>query len=356
MTTKDFRSAWWRHLAWLVFAWVAGGAFAQGSGPSWAVDLPGAHDHPLIQRYKDSWLYAHQQQAFDITRFPGKLGLGPRNEMLAPVEVEGSITRLLYLAPLGKSPVEVFRNYEQALVAAGFKAVVQCTPRVPKCDNMRYGFDDRYGALKQVNHNASRERHPEGSALNKNIYQASGGSNMMGTEDIHFTYGTLTRGGNTVHVMVHTGKVYSTEFAGTYIEIAEPRAMTTGQVTVNANAIQAGLQAEGKIALYGLYFDTGKAEVKPESKAQLDEIGKLLKAQPALKVFLVGHTDNQGALDANQALSQQRAQAVADALAKGYQIDARRLTARGVASLSPVASNADEAGRARNRRVELVLP
>jgi outer membrane protein OmpA-like peptidoglycan-associated protein len=343
-------------LAGLAFAWLASGAIAQGSGPSWAEDLPGAKDHPLIQRFKDSWLYAYQQQPFDATRFPGKLGLGPRNEMLAPAEVEGTITRLLYLAPLGKTPVEVFRNYEQALTAAGFKPVVQCTPKVPKCDVMRYGFDDRYSGLKQVNRNVSQDRHPEGSPLYKNIYHASGGINMMGTEDIYFTYDTLTRGGTTVHVLVHTGKVYSTDFTGTYIEIAEPKAMTGGQVTVNADALQTGLKADGKIALYGIYFDTGKAEVKPESKAQLDEIAKLLKVQPALKVFLVGHTDNQGTLDANQALSQQRAQAVADALAKGYQIDARRFMARGVASLAPVASNAEEAGRARNRRVELVLP
>ena len=61
-----------------------------------------------------------------------------------------------------------------------------------------------------------------------------------------------------------------------------------------------------------------------------------------------------GAADANVTLSQQRAQAVVDALVKGYAIDTRRLAARGVAGLAPVAANTDDAGRARNRRVELV--
>jgi OOP family OmpA-OmpF porin len=329
---------------------------AANSSPSWAIDVPGGQDHPLLQRFKDSWLTAYQQQAFDATTFPGKLGLDSGNQMLAPVPVEGRITRLVYFAPLGKSPLEVQRNYEQALAAAGFKTAVSCTPKVRGCENMRHGFDDRYNQLKQVDYSANRARHPEGSALNKNMYNANGGTNMMGTEDIYFTYGTLARNGSTVHVMIHSGKIYSSDFVGSYIEIAEPQAMTTGQVTVNADAIKTGLQTEGKIALYGIYFDTGKAEVKPESKAQLDEIAKLLKAQPALRAILVGHTDNQGGIDANITLSQQRAQAVADALSRGYAIDGKRLSARGVASLAPVAANTVEAGRAKNRRVELVLP
>jgi outer membrane protein OmpA-like peptidoglycan-associated protein len=130
--------------------------------------------------------------------------------------------------------------------------------------------------------------------------------------------------------------------------------MKAGNVTVSADELGKGLAAEGKIALYGVYFDTGKAELKPESKTQLDEMGKLLNQNKLLKVVIVGHTDNQGSMDANAALSQKRAEAVVAALSGGYKIDAKRLLARGVASLAPVASNGSEAGRARNRRVELV--
>ncbi|MDB5848590.1 MAG: outer membrane protein precursor, partial [Rhodoferax sp.] len=104
-----------------------------------------------------------------------------------------------------------------------------------------------------------------------------------------------------------------------------------------------------------IYFDTGKSEVKAESRPQLEEMAKLLQSQPALKVYVVGHTDNQGTLDANLTLSQQRAQVVGAALASGYKIDARRIATKGVASLAPVASNAADPGRARNRRVELVV-
>lgn len=342
-------------LAGLALACTLGGlAQPAAASPSWATDVAGGQDHPLLQRYNDAWLIAYQQQSFAQTTFPGKLGLDNKNHFLAPVTVEGQVTRLVYLAPVGKTPLEVHRNYEQALAAAGFKAVVSCTPSQPQCEKMRYGFvDERYDQLKQANFAASRDRQSDPKLAD--AMRGLGGVNMVGTEDLFFTYGTLSRNGATVHVMVNTGKIYSSPFVGTYIEIAEPKAMLGGQVTVNADALKNSLQAEGKIALYGIYFDTGKAELKPESKAQLDEMARLLKAQPALKVYIVGHTDNQGTLAANLTLSQQRAQAVVDALVRQYQIPAARLAAQGVASLAPVAANSAEPGRAKNRRVELVL-
>ncbi|WP_426335880.1 OmpA family protein [Pseudoduganella sp. R-31] len=345
-----------RHFAATAFCLSSFAIAAPASaGPDWAIDVAGGEDHPLIQRYNNSWMMAYKKIGFDQTTFPGKMGLDSHNAFQAPVTVEGQITRMVYFAPLGKSPLEVHRNYEQALKAAGFKAIVSCTPRDKGCDSMRYGFDDHYGAMKEADFRANRSRHPEKSALYNQMYSL-GGSNMLGTDDIYFTYGTLSKDGNLVHVMVNSGKVYRTDFTTTYIEIAEPQAMQGGQVTVNADALKTALQSSGKIALYGIYFDTGKAEIKAaESRTQLDEMAKLLKSQPALKVYIVGHTDNQGNLDTNQLLSQQRAQAVVAALAKQYQIPSTRLASKGVASLAPVASNGDETGRARNRRVELVV-
>jgi OmpA-OmpF porin, OOP family len=94
--------------------------------------------------------------------------------------------------------------------------------------------------------------------------------------------------------------------------------------------------------------------LKPESRPQLAEMAKLLKAHPALKVHIVGHTDNQVGVPANLALSQQRADAVVAALVQENQLDPKRMTARGLGSFAPVASNSVEAGCAKNRRVELV--
>jgi OmpA-OmpF porin, OOP family len=341
-------------VGWALAAGLAGVAMP-ALAAQWAQDVDGGKDHALIQRFNDSWLIAYQQLAFDATAFPGQVGLDSSNKFQAVTPVQGRITRLVYFAPLGKTPLEVHRNYEQALASAGFKATLSCTPAVPKCEHMRFPLGDRYNTMKETKFSDSRQRHKEGSPLNEQM-RSLGGTNMLGSEDLYFSSGTLTRNGSTVHVMLNTGKVYRTEFTTTYIEIVEPKAMQTGQVTVNADAMGSGLKRDGKIALYGIYFDTGKAEVKPESKAQLDEIAKLLGAQASLKVYLVGHTDNQGSVDANVTLAQRRAQAVAEALVKGYKIDAARLLASGVGSLAPVASNEADEGRARNRRVELVLP
>ena len=103
-----------------------------------------------------------------------------------------------------------------------------------------------------------------------------------------------------------------------------------------------------------LFFDTGKADLKPESDAALAEVAKLLKADPALKVYVVGHTDNVASLELNTKLSQARADAVVQALVARHGVAAARLVGRGAGPLAPVASNDTEDGRARNRRVELV--
>ena len=128
----------------------------------------------------------------------------------------------------------------------------------------------------------------------------------------------------------------------------------SNMVTIDANAMAREIDQTGRVALYGLYFDTAKATIKPESKPTLEEIAKLMQAQPELRVVVVGHTDNQGKLDYNMDLSQQRARAVIQALTQEHGIAAERLQDWGVGYLSPVASNRSEEGRAKNRRVELV--
>ena len=107
-------------------------------------------------------------------------------------------------------------------------------------------------------------------------------------------------------------------------------------------------------AVYGITFDTDTATIKAESAQALGEIGKLLQGDPALKVFVVGHTDGTGSVDHNLKLSQDRAQAVTQALTKDYGIAQARLRSFGCGPFAPVASNDTEEGRAKNRRVELV--
>jgi OmpA-OmpF porin, OOP family len=126
------------------------------------------------------------------------------------------------------------------------------------------------------------------------------------------------------------------------------------EVVANAEAMGNDINTTGHVSIYGIYFDTGKSEIKPESDAAISEIAKLLRNNEALKLYVVGHTDNVGPFDSNMKLSKERADAVAKALSDKYGIATARLKPYGVASLSPVTSNDTEDGKAKNRRVELV--
>lgn len=144
------------------------------------------------------------------------------------------------------------------------------------------------------------------------------------------------------------------DHTGQYILTIVEKAAMAQEITANADAFADGLRTTGHITVEGIYFDTGKSELKPESSAAIAEVAKLLKASPGLKLYVVGHTDNAGVLDGNMKLSQSRAQSVAQALAQAHGIDAARIKAYGNGPYAPVASNDAEAGRAKNRRVELV--
>jgi outer membrane protein OmpA-like peptidoglycan-associated protein len=167
-------------------------------------------------------------------------------------------------------------------------------------------------------------------------------------EDSRYTVLSMEKDGKEVWTQVDTawGRGY-------VLTIVEKQAMAQ-EVVANAEVFQAGLKTSGHVEVPGIFFDTGKADLKPESDAALAEVAKLLKADPALRVYVVGHTDNVASLDLNVKLSQARADAVAQALVAKHGIAAARLVGRGAGPLAPVASNDTEEGRAKNRRVELV--
>lgn len=137
------------------------------------------------------------------------------------------------------------------------------------------------------------------------------------------------------------------------LNIIEKQAMEQ-DVVADAASMATSINETGKVALYGIYFDSGLAVLKPESTAALQEIAKLLKADPSLKVFVVGHTDNTGTYDANMKLSMERAVAVVNALVSQHSVPASVLKACGAGPIAPVGTNSTEEGRALNRRVELV--
>ncbi len=134
--------------------------------------------------------------------------------------------------------------------------------------------------------------------------------------------------------------------------LVEKKAMQD-EVVIDAATMGKSIGADGKIAVYGIYFDNGKAMLKSESEPTLAQIVALLQQNPSLKLSVVGHTDSVGQAAANMTLSANRAAAVVAALT-GKGIAAARLSSAGVGPYCPVASNRTEEGKARNRRVELV--
>lgn len=176
------------------------------------------------------------------------------------------------------------------------------------------------------------------------IRQAGGSIVHTGS---YWVVGKVVKDGHEAWVQVEKGN------GKIWLRVVEKQAMQQF-VQGDAAALGDGLATTGHAAVYGIFFDTNKAEVKPESRPALAEIAKLLADKPGLRLRVVGHTDMTGNLEANLKLSQARAEAVVAELVRAHGVAAGRLKAHGVGPLAPVASNDTEDGRARNRRVELV--
>lgn len=161
--------------------------------------------------------------------------------------------------------------------------------------------------------------------------------------------GTIKKSGDTYWILVYT------DGSGYYSLETVKEAPMRQDVVMTAREIGDAIQAEGKVSFYGIYFDTDKALVKPESAPTLSSIADYLKQNPATKVYVVGHTDNTGSYAKNLTLSRDRANAVMNELVAKYGVNKNQLIAEGVSSLSPIAPNTTEDGKAKNRRVEIVL-
>ena len=284
-------------------------------------DVAGSKDFPGIGRFAGSVISGHQVKNFDVARMQaaafkdGKPSDTPR--------LEGRITRIAYRTAPGPSIIEVSRNFETQLAKAGFEPLLSCD--ADACGGIP--FTEAIEALPI----------PQMWVDGFNYHYYSARKSEGGRE----TYASVV-------VSENNRDIYA------QLTIAEIGAIENKMV--DADTMAKGLRDTGRIALYGIYFDTDKAVIRPESRPTLEQIAKLLASQVALNVFIVGHTDSQGPFTYNLDLSRRRAEAIATELVKTYHIGAPRLLTAGVAHLAPVGSNANEAGRALNRRVELVAP
>lgn len=261
------------------------------AGPALAQeDAEGAKDHPVIARMAGYALSNAEVQDFGAYDFT----IGDDTK-----KIEGRYWRLEYSLKEGAKnpgPLSIARNYANALIAKKGRKVFE-------------GVDAGGGTATA--------------------------SMPLGDGRTLWLETSISNG----------GEVYT-------LTIVEEAAMEQ-QIEVTATWLAEQLARSGSVALEGITFDTAKAVIKPESKAVLDQIGTLLKTDTALRLEIQGHTDNVGAPTANLTLSQQRAEAVKKYLVDTHAVAAARLTTAGFGDTKPVADNTTDAGRAKNRRVEL---
>lgn len=332
---------------------LAACALAQASNPMPTKDLKGLTDPDGLKRYTGSVLTYRDDAAYDELKFPLGKVVAKDDQAVAARSLDRSGQRIMlqYLTPAGRSSLEVVRNYQQDLKSAGYKPTFECAgDACGSADWIRQGY-----FVSTLVSGAYW------SNIGDNSPAACGGGANIGD----FRYALLDNPatGSTVAVAAWKPGILSVycdepeyqKRTSVIVVKVDAKAREQAMEALSANEMGKSLDSSGKVAVYGILFDTNKADIKPESKASLEQIGALLKQQTGLKLHVVGHTDNVGTLPANMDLSKRRAEAVVGALVGSYGIASERLTGNGVASLAPVASNRDEAGRAKNRRVELVL-
>lgn len=347
----------------LAFLWLfllaVTAAPAQGTaGGSELSDVEGSKDNPMIKRYEGSTIIGYEFQKFgdaEILLGPVKGGGPGKANELTPTKstrVEGQVTRLLYVVPEGRSPLEVSRNYEQELKKSGFQTVF-------KCARAECGAKDGWLAnyyLYPMDRRLGQTPATGGGAPKGQISEYA----LSSAKDQQFFTAKRTSPEGEAYASVYVGTSDFNLFKQTYghaivlLDVVETAPMEAKMVTVDAATMAEEVASSGHVALYGIYFDTDNAELKPESGPTLEEIAKFLKQDAKVNLYVVGHTDNVGEYQYNMTLSDRRAAAVVKELTTKHGVSAARLKPAGTGPLAPVAPNDNEEGRAKNRRVELV--
>jgi len=326
-------------------------------------------DHPLVGRYSGSELVFSEIKAYDEAYLIQGPSLPPRSEdnvRANALYVEGAVSTYQYKLPGERSQLEVLRKYENSLKSKGFQVDFTChiedggnRVKESSCfeiDSEAF-LDNPLASFRQImaatrwpvmklescckplargvpNYFANSGRYlfakreaPVGTTY-VSIALSEGSFTFLGDHDLHANYA--------------------------FVRVVDTKEMDANMITfIDASEMKKSLDTTGRVNLYGIYFDTDKDTIKPESKPTLEEISKLMKANAKLHLQVVGHTDSTGGDAYNKDLSSRRAASVMHALTSAG-IDAGRFTSRGAGASEPVAPNDTEQGRAKNRRVELV--
>jgi OOP family OmpA-OmpF porin len=343
--------------------WSARQASAAPPPPLPSSDVAGSADSPLVKRYQGSVILSYDKKRYGglsvplskLEKMPGKRNSG-NNAIVEPKQsktLEGELTHLLYVMPAERSALEIVRNYQDEVKAQKGTVLYEC--KAADCGGNPTGNSLGGGGTMGM---AMYLR--DGDRVTDKPWSLAWCAQHVSLSDLQYLVAELPGAGAHLSVLAATmndasgacGALKGRTLA--VVDVVQGKARENRMVTVQSAEMARALSSEGKIALYGVYFDSNRAEIKPASEQTLAEIGKLLKDNAALKLLVVGHTDNNGGFSANMDLSQRRAAAVVKALVERFGVKKDRLTPVGVSSAAPVGSNKTEDGRAKNRRVELV--
>ncbi|QOC24127.1 OmpA family protein [Wenzhouxiangella sp. AB-CW3] len=298
-----------------------------------AEDVAGSGDHPLVERVAGSYIGTFDRTDYDEVRFPA----GPLvDDELEAVEVrEGEhLVLSYYFEDDDTSPLRIFRNYEQALAAAGFETLYS-----DGGDDLGWrqgrGF---IGATDLFSRGDRRCCRP----------LTSGDIGMRYLLAEHVAEGV------TVSVLTFEAAFNLGPVALVDVVTAEEMEVGMDHAPISADEMQAGLVADGRVAVQNILFAFDSDEILPESAESLTAIAELMNEQTDLNLLVVGHTDYVGDFDYNLRLSMERASSVVDHLADKHGISRDRLRSAGAGMMSPITTNTTEEGQALNRRVELV--
>jgi len=289
----------------------------------------------LVSPFAGSELIGEYQE--DFGRF---VYLAQQGDSEETVTTEGRLVSRIYKKPTDKGTFEVFRSYEKELSAAGFEMLAV--------------IGDNKKRAQKLGRRINRD---EGNRMTNRAYELQGKSIVGSPIDYVVTF--------TEHYIAARKAIGQTEYLVVIliadrkdvysVDVLESAAMEENTVALNLDALRSQMASEGRVAVYGILFDTGSATIRQDSADTLAVIAQYLKENTQRSFYVVGHTDDQGKLAGNMQLSKARAESSLKALLVKVPGAAKRLSAHGVGPLSPVASNEQDKGRQLNRRVELVL-
>jgi OmpA-OmpF porin, OOP family len=298
-------------------------------------DLAASKDPVGLKRYDGTRITFYKEEAFNSYTLP----LGKFSARNVPTErgtyaksepLEGKVTRVTYVSSdPTRTSLEVKRNYESTLAEQGWEILWDASDA--EMGDLRRLFANRPGqtfTLTSGGHFLAAKKGETHLAL----FIASFKNGAVAPASAKPTPGAPVIA----------------------LDVIESAPMEQKMVLVKAEDMANQLTAHGSTNLYGFLFDTGSATLQAESKPTLDEVEKLLKSDASLRLLVVGHTDTVGSFDDNITLSKKRAAAVVHALSERVPSAAAHLTPCGVGFQCPIATNRDETGRAKNRRVALV--